>query len=182
MLGRFPPADHLVDGVVDEGLQTVTPDGDLACGILIILEMAKLVGGSWPEFEGLCTCLKILLLLVWQEQFKVIIDDLNHPLLEFFPGLLLAEEHECGIKCGAPRASDQDKHFEFMVNNIWEGADAQTHLLVETPHWINWDLIRSRVILIDDAPLVFGDHLVILSCNEVVSEVRIIRRAWVPTG
>lgn len=46
MLGRFPPADHLVDGVVDEGLQTVTPDGDLACGILIILEMAKLVGGS----------------------------------------------------------------------------------------------------------------------------------------
>jgi hypothetical protein len=64
MLRRFPPADHLVDGVVDEGLQTVPSDGDLACGILIILELAKLVGGSGPEFEGLCACLKILLLLV----------------------------------------------------------------------------------------------------------------------
>ena len=46
MLGGFPPTDHLVDGVVDEGLQAVTPDGDLSCGILIILEMAKLVGCS----------------------------------------------------------------------------------------------------------------------------------------
>jgi hypothetical protein len=46
MLGGFPPADHLVDGVVDEGLQTVPSDGNLSCGILIILEMAKLVGRS----------------------------------------------------------------------------------------------------------------------------------------
>jgi len=69
-----------------------------------------------------------------------------------------------------------------MVHNIWEGADAQTHLLVETPHWMNWDLIRSSVILLDDAPLIFRNHLIILACNEVISEVCIIRRAWVPTG
>ena len=69
-----------------------------------------------------------------------------------------------------------------MVHYIWEGADAQTHLLVETPHWMNWDLIRSGVILLDYAPLIFGNHLVILSCNEVISEVRIIWRAWVSTG
>ena len=70
-----------------------------------------------------------------------------------------------------------------MVDNIWEGADAQTHLLVETSHWMNcWNLIRSSVILLDDAPLIFGDHLVILSCNEVISEVRIILRARVSTG
>ena len=46
VLRGFPPADHLVYGVVDEGLQTVSPDWDLSCGVLIILEMAKLVGGS----------------------------------------------------------------------------------------------------------------------------------------
>jgi hypothetical protein len=46
MLGGFPPADHLVYGVVDEGLQAVSPDGNFACGILIVLEMAKLVGSS----------------------------------------------------------------------------------------------------------------------------------------
>ena len=69
-----------------------------------------------------------------------------------------------------------------MVHYVWEGADAQTHLLVETPHWMNLDLIRSRVILLDDTPLVFGYHLVILSCNEVISEIRIIWRAMVCTG
>jgi hypothetical protein len=29
-------------------------------------------------------------------------------LLELFPGLLLAKEHESGIKCGVTRASNQD--------------------------------------------------------------------------
>ena len=69
-----------------------------------------------------------------------------------------------------------------MVHYIWESADAQTHLLVETPHWMNWDLIWSRVILLDDAPLIFGNNLIILSCYEVISEVRIIWRALVSTG
>ena len=40
------PTDHLVNGVVYEGLQTVSPDWDLGFGILNFLEMAKLVCGS----------------------------------------------------------------------------------------------------------------------------------------
>ena len=50
----------------------------------------------------------ILLLLVWKEQCEVIIDDLNHALLEIFPGLLFAEEHERGVKRRDISASEQD--------------------------------------------------------------------------
>jgi hypothetical protein len=54
LLGRLSPTDHLVNRVVNEGLQTVPSYWDLSFGILNFLEMAKLVGGSRPEFEGLC--------------------------------------------------------------------------------------------------------------------------------
>jgi hypothetical protein len=54
LLGRLSPTDHLVNGVVNEGLQTVPSYRDLSFGILNFLEMGKLVGGSRPEFEGLC--------------------------------------------------------------------------------------------------------------------------------
>jgi hypothetical protein len=53
LLGRLSPTDHLVNGVVNEGLQTVPSYRDLSFGILNFLEMGKLVGGSRPEFEGL---------------------------------------------------------------------------------------------------------------------------------
>jgi hypothetical protein len=46
LFGRLSSTDHLVNGVVDEGLQTVPSDWDLSFGILNFLEMAKLVGGS----------------------------------------------------------------------------------------------------------------------------------------
>jgi len=55
LFGRLSSTDHLVNGVVDEGLQTVPSDWDLSFGILNFFETPKLVGGCRPEFEGLCT-------------------------------------------------------------------------------------------------------------------------------
>jgi hypothetical protein len=54
LLRGLSSTDHLVNGVVNEGLQTVPPNRDLCFGILNFLEMAKLFGGGRPKFEGLC--------------------------------------------------------------------------------------------------------------------------------